>query len=94
MILIWRRVSATTLAALVLFAPVLVSSPPLLVLSAPLGAQTPAQPARANTVDTGVINGAPYYIEIPAQWNQGTGSVRARLYRRRQSSPRLRIRRV
>ena len=43
----------------------------LLVLAAPSHAQTPAQPRRANTVDTGVINGAPYYIEIPAQWNKG-----------------------
>ena len=23
------------------------------------------------TVDTGVIGGAPYYIEIPANWNKG-----------------------
>ena len=27
-------------------------------------------PARA-PVDTGVINGAPFYIEVPAQWNKG-----------------------
>ena len=71
MILIPRRVSATILAVLVLFAPLFVSSAPLFVLSASLRAQTPAQPSRANTVDTGVINGAPYYIEIPAQWNKG-----------------------
>ena len=46
----------------------------LLVLSTllgPLRAQTPAQPAPANTVDRGAINGAPYYIEIPAKWNRG-----------------------
>ena len=43
----------------------------LSVLSVPLRAQAPAQPAPANTVDRGVINGAPYYIEIPAQWNKG-----------------------
>jgi pimeloyl-ACP methyl ester carboxylesterase len=46
----------------------------LLVLSAllaPLRAQTPAQPAPGNTIDRGVINGAPYYIEIPARWNRG-----------------------
>jgi pimeloyl-ACP methyl ester carboxylesterase len=42
----------------------------LLVISAafsPLAAQSPA----ASTVDTGVIDGAPYYIEIPAKWNKG-----------------------
>jgi pimeloyl-ACP methyl ester carboxylesterase len=43
----------------------------LSVLTAPLRAQTPAQPATANTVDRGVINGAPYYIEIPGTWNKG-----------------------
>jgi alpha-beta hydrolase superfamily lysophospholipase len=29
------------------------------------------QGATANTVDAGVIAGAPYYIEIPAKWNKG-----------------------
>ena len=43
----------------------------LAVLAAPLHAQTSEPPARASTVDTGVINGAPYHIEIPAQWNKG-----------------------
>ena len=43
----------------------------LSVLAASLRAQAPAQPAPATTVDRGVINGAPYYIEIPAQWNKG-----------------------
>jgi pimeloyl-ACP methyl ester carboxylesterase len=43
----------------------------LCLLTAPLRAQPPAQPAPATTVDRGVINGAPYYIEIPAQWNKG-----------------------
>ena len=42
-----------------------------LVLTAPLRAQPPAPPAGANTVDSGAINGAPYYIEIPGQWNKG-----------------------
>ncbi len=39
--------------------------------SAPPRAQKPEAPARANTVDTGTINGAPFHIEIPAQWNKG-----------------------
>jgi pimeloyl-ACP methyl ester carboxylesterase len=43
----------------------------LLVLLAPLHARQAQQPSRANTVDTGVINGAPFYIEIPGQWNKG-----------------------
>jgi pimeloyl-ACP methyl ester carboxylesterase len=43
----------------------------LSALTAPLRAQSPAPSATANTVDTGVINGAPYYIEIPGQWNKG-----------------------
>src|SRR5688572_10716826 len=43
----------------------------LLFSSAPLRAQTPQPPAPANTVDKGVINGAPYYIEIPEKWNKG-----------------------
>ena len=29
------------------------------------------QTAAPNTIDTGVIAGAPYYIEIPAKWNKG-----------------------
>lgn len=40
-------------------------------LAAPLQAQTSAPPARASTVDRGIINGAPYYIENPASWNKG-----------------------
>jgi alpha-beta hydrolase superfamily lysophospholipase len=43
----------------------------LSVLAASLRAQAPAQPVPANVVDRGVINGAPYYIEIPATWNKG-----------------------
>jgi pimeloyl-ACP methyl ester carboxylesterase len=43
----------------------------LSVLAAPIHAQTSAQGARTNTVDRGVINGAPYYIEFPASWNKG-----------------------
>ena len=43
----------------------------LSALTVPLRAQPPASPAPANTVDAGVINGAPYYIEIPTQWNKG-----------------------
>ena len=57
MISILRRVLATVLT--------------LLLLVATLQAQTPAPAQPANTVDTGVINGASYYIEIPAQWNKG-----------------------
>ena len=71
MISISRRVSTTILTVFVSLAPLGVSFAPLFVSSAPAWTQTPAQPARANTVDTGVINGAPYYIEIPAQWNKG-----------------------
>jgi pimeloyl-ACP methyl ester carboxylesterase len=41
------------------------------VLPALLGARTSEQPAPASTVDRGVINGAPYYIEIPGNWNNG-----------------------
>ncbi len=41
------------------------------VVVVPLHAQTSEQTARANTVDTGVINGAAFYIEVPAQWNKG-----------------------
>ncbi len=37
---------------------------------APATAQT-ASPEQANTVETGAINGAPFYIEIPKQWNKG-----------------------
>ena len=43
----------------------------LSALSALARAQTPAQPTVANLVDRGIINGAPYYIEIPANWNKG-----------------------
>lgn len=43
----------------------------LTVLVTPLLAQTPEQPPRANAVETGAINGAPFYIEVPAQWNKG-----------------------
>jgi pimeloyl-ACP methyl ester carboxylesterase len=41
------------------------------VLVATFHAQTLEQAPRAGTVDTGVINGAAYYIEIPTQWNKG-----------------------
>ncbi len=41
------------------------------VVNALLPAQKPEGSARANTVDTGSINGAPFYIEIPGQWNKG-----------------------
>jgi pimeloyl-ACP methyl ester carboxylesterase len=34
-------------------------------------AQAPDTTGRANTVDRGVINGAAFYIEIPAGWNKG-----------------------
>lgn len=37
---------------------------------APAAAQT-ASPVQANTVETGAINGAPFYIEVPNQWNKG-----------------------
>jgi pimeloyl-ACP methyl ester carboxylesterase len=30
-----------------------------------------AQQAPANRAETGAINGAPFYIEVPAQWNKG-----------------------
>jgi pimeloyl-ACP methyl ester carboxylesterase len=43
----------------------------MLVLVGRLSAQTPEPTARVNTVDTGVINGAAFYIEIPAAWNKG-----------------------
>ncbi len=33
--------------------------------------QTQARQATTNTVDVGVLAGAPYYIEIPAKWNKG-----------------------
>jgi pimeloyl-ACP methyl ester carboxylesterase len=42
--------------------------PALIVSVAPIGAQTPAP---ANRVEAGTINGASFYIEIPAQWNKG-----------------------
>lgn len=41
------------------------------LLFAPLRAQTSQPPARASIVDRGIINGAPYYIEIPDNWNKG-----------------------
>ena len=37
----------------------------------PLDRVQARQAAAASTVDTGVIAGAPYYIEIPAKWNEG-----------------------
>ena len=45
----------------------------LIVLAAPLRvrAQAQAQPASDNRVESGVLNGAPFYIEIPVQWNKG-----------------------
>lgn len=36
----------------------------------PVGAQTSA-PAQANTIETGSLGGALFYIEIPRQWNKG-----------------------
>jgi hypothetical protein len=30
-----------------------------------------AQTTSTGTVETGSINGAPFYIEIPANWNKG-----------------------
>jgi pimeloyl-ACP methyl ester carboxylesterase len=42
-----------------------------LVFGAPAKAQQPGQPAPANTLETGDINGARFYIEIPAAWNKG-----------------------
>ena len=43
----------------------------LTILAAALHAQAPPQTAGTGTVDRGVINGASFYIEIPAQWNKG-----------------------
>ena len=40
----------------------------LLLLFAPLQAR---QTTPTNTIQTGVIARAPYYIEIPAKWNKG-----------------------
>jgi hypothetical protein len=40
----------------------------LLACVATLAAQTPAT---TNQVETGAINGAGFYIEVPAQWNKG-----------------------
>ena len=40
----------------------------LLLFAAPLPAR---QTAATNAIETGVIAGAPYYIEIPANWNKG-----------------------
>ena len=48
-------------ASVVLLLNVLVASP----------ATEQAAPADSSTVETGVINGAPFYIEVPAQWNKG-----------------------
>jgi len=42
----------------------------LLLLHGPMLAQT-AAPQSANTVETGSINGARFYIEVPKQWNKG-----------------------
>jgi pimeloyl-ACP methyl ester carboxylesterase len=65
------RVATSILTVVVSFAPLGASVAPVGVSSVPLRVQLPAQPTRTNTVDTGVINGAPYYIEIPSQWNKG-----------------------
>jgi pimeloyl-ACP methyl ester carboxylesterase len=43
----------------------------LIVMVSSVHVQTPAPPPRANEVETGAINGAAFYIEIPAQWNKG-----------------------
>jgi pimeloyl-ACP methyl ester carboxylesterase len=43
----------------------------LAVLGGPLHAQTSEQRGAGGTVDRGVINGAPFYIQIPEQWNKG-----------------------
>lgn len=44
----------------------------LLTLAAPpLHAQAPVAPGQTNRVETGAINGAPFYIEVPVQWNKG-----------------------
>ena len=46
----------------------------LLLAATPVPAPATAQTAsseQANTVETGAINGAPFYIEIPKQWNKG-----------------------
>ena len=40
----------------------------LLLLFTPLQARRTTQ---TNTLETGVIARAPYYIEIPAKWNKG-----------------------
>ena len=50
------------------------------------------QAAAANTVDIGVIAGAPYYIEIPVKWNKGLvlhthGYTPGATSRRRHDSP-------
>ena len=64
------------------------------VLVVPLHAQSSEQPARANTVDTGVINGGSFYIEVPAQWNKGlvmlprTASLDHQAIHRRSGVPR------
>ena len=43
----------------------------LLLISAPFYQVFARQTPTANTVDIGVIAGAPYYIEIPVKWNKG-----------------------
>lgn len=44
----------------------------LFALAAPLlHAQAPVAPGQTNRVETGAINGAPFYIEVPVQWNKG-----------------------
>jgi pimeloyl-ACP methyl ester carboxylesterase len=43
----------------------------ILALVVRMQGQQAAQPPNPNRVDTGAINDAPFYIEIPAQWNKG-----------------------
>jgi pimeloyl-ACP methyl ester carboxylesterase len=45
--------------------------PLLLVWAAFIQAQNSGQPAGANRVEQGVINGASYYVEVPESWNHG-----------------------
>jgi hypothetical protein len=49
-----------TIARIVIATALLLSVPALRAQTAPTG-----------TVETGSINGAPFYIEIPANWNKG-----------------------
>jgi pimeloyl-ACP methyl ester carboxylesterase len=42
-----------------------------LLIAAPHHLAQARQTAATNTIDTGVIAGAPYYIEIPVRWNKG-----------------------